>query len=522
MFDELMGYEKAREADPFGQVTQRREHGRGRYRPAHESFDPEAFEVRTISERDAKDFVVTHHYSHSFPSTRLSTGMFKLGRRGRKDRLVGVLTFGTPTSNAAPMKWAQVEDYLEAAELNRLVMLDEVKGEGESWFLRRVVPMAQDYYAGCGSNLKLILSYSDPIMRTDAKGNVVMPGHIGNIYQARGGHFAGRARASRSLMPADGTLISELSLRKVRALDTPQATRTRTRVGQKRKDPATGHAYVLSRLEAAGAPARRRGQSWNDWVDTLFAHPAFRDFRHPGNLTYLWAVGDKRQRRAVEAGFGMSDLDAWLTELRVKNTDLYHKESLLSPKTGRAPDPGLLSGYAHDPERWLKLLMGRRLRRSVKLGDSLRGLTAWLRWVAKMKRKVSHDQIFDWLDANTYPKRPRQRYIAFQRKYERAWSRGNMDRATELAGLMGDLWPTLGMAEQFGLEPPPGLSAVCALPPRGSSNRSRQGSLTLPQLLSRTVCSAPAGSGNRRRQVFDAATKVPWAEEMIGAAEMLL
>lgn len=43
---------------------------RDHYRPAGERFDPAAFGVEVIPERDARAFVVAHHYSGSYPAAR--------------------------------------------------------------------------------------------------------------------------------------------------------------------------------------------------------------------------------------------------------------------------------------------------------------------------------------------------------------------------------------------------------------------------------------------------------------------
>jgi hypothetical protein len=66
------------------------------------------------------------------------------------------------------------------------------------------------------------------------------------------------------------------------------------------------------------------------------------------------------------------------------------------------------------------------------------------------------------------------------------------------------------------------MSAACEIP-TGSRNRPAKGSISLPQLLSQTVCAA-AGSPNRQRRdpVAQAIKKVPWMEEALGTAEMLL
>ena len=48
------------------------------YRPAGEPIDPRRYEVAAIaSDRTAKDFVLPHHYSGSYPAARFRFGLFR-------------------------------------------------------------------------------------------------------------------------------------------------------------------------------------------------------------------------------------------------------------------------------------------------------------------------------------------------------------------------------------------------------------------------------------------------------------
>ena len=53
-------------------------------------------------------------------------------------------------------------------------------GNGESYFV------AQCFKRLARLGIQGVLSFSDPIPRTDLEGRVVMPGHIGTVYQALG------------------------------------------------------------------------------------------------------------------------------------------------------------------------------------------------------------------------------------------------------------------------------------------------------------------------------------------------
>lgn len=51
-----------------------------------------------------------------------------------------------------------------------------------------------------------------------------------------------------------------------------------------------GIDYAVRRLQAYGAPARARGESWSDWTERVVRLPIFRRVRHPGNLAYVFGL----------------------------------------------------------------------------------------------------------------------------------------------------------------------------------------------------------------------------------------
>ena len=58
----------------------------------------------------------------------------------------------------------------DAVELGRLVLLDEVPGNGESWFIARCFELLRR------EGIVGVLSFSDPVPRTTADGRKVLPG----------------------------------------------------------------------------------------------------------------------------------------------------------------------------------------------------------------------------------------------------------------------------------------------------------------------------------------------------------
>ena len=240
-------------------VTQRWLGRRDRYRPAGEVMDPSSYGVELLdSDRLARAFVETHHYSASFPAARLRVGLY------RSTALVGVAVFSVPAQPAAIRCWTGTD---AGVELGRFVLLDDVPGNGESWFLARAFRLLRSELP----DVRTVLSYSDPFPRQRADGSVLTPGHVGVIYQAHNGRFVGRARAETLWLDRDGRTVSRRALSKLRH-------------GER------GEAHVYRRLVELGAPTRRHGEDPSAYVDRALADGPFRRVRHPGNLAYAWAL----------------------------------------------------------------------------------------------------------------------------------------------------------------------------------------------------------------------------------------
>ena len=152
-------------------VTHRWRPGRASYLPRREVIRPSEFEVaRLTTDSEAKKFIVSHHYSCSYPAARRRFGLYRSGR------LVGCAVFSNPTNNKTLTKVFDLEPIL-LIELGRLVLLDEVAANGESWFVSRCF----DYLRREG--MVGVVSFSDPVPRTTTKGESVAPGHIGEIIE---------------------------------------------------------------------------------------------------------------------------------------------------------------------------------------------------------------------------------------------------------------------------------------------------------------------------------------------------
>ena len=241
---------------------------RDSYRPAGEPIDPTRYGVEVVQERDARRFVVAHHYSGSFVAARLSVVLYR-ARAWITPELVGVAVFSVPAGPTVLARWF---GDTPAVELGRLVLLDDVPANGETWFvarafraLRRALP-----------DVRGVLSFSDPMQRVSRDGRVVVPGHIGTIYQALNGAHLGRSTPRTLILAPDSSVLSERALSKLRTGD-------------------RGADYTYDLLRRWGAPGRRLNEPGADYVRRALAdHETFRRVRHPGNLAYGWRLDKAR------------------------------------------------------------------------------------------------------------------------------------------------------------------------------------------------------------------------------------
>lgn len=233
-------------------VCQRWRQRRDAYRPAGEVIDPQRYDVVTLQRADAKAFVLAHHYAASFPAARFCVGLFRSGE------LVGVFALSHPASEAA-LDVLLPEGGDGRAELGRLVLRDDVPANGESYFVARAFELARR------EGFTAICSRADPAF-----------GHVGTVYQATNGVYLGQARRRTRRVFADGSVLSDRVLSKLRAKE-------------------DGWERERDKLVARGAPPPRRGQLWARWVKV--ARDALTTpVRHPGTHCYAWAL-DRALRR---------------------------------------------------------------------------------------------------------------------------------------------------------------------------------------------------------------------------------
>lgn len=240
-----------------------------------ERIDPSEYGVEILGDREAKRFVVDHHYSGSYPAARLAVGLMR--KTGIEPaRLVGVCVFGVPMNQKSVPRYLGLAPN-DGVELSRLVLLDEVLHSGESWFVARALSLLRTEKPGVTG----VISYADPTERRDAAGNVFKCSHWGYIYQALSFGYAGKGTARTLLLSRSGQVVSQRALSKIR-------------------NEEQGFDYACRQLVELGAPERDFLEEPRAWVDRAIASDAFLKLKHSGNHVYLRGL-DRSTRRHVES-----------------------------------------------------------------------------------------------------------------------------------------------------------------------------------------------------------------------------
>ncbi len=261
-------------------------------------FNPLDHEVSACdgkgSDKLVKAFIEQHHYSGSYPAARE-----RILLHHKSGALVGAAVFSHPASEAVlePLPCER----LEGVELGRFVLLDNVAGHGESWFFARAREILRT------RGYKALLSYSDPMPRRTLAGELVLPGHVGRIYQASNAVYAGRSGNELHVLKPDGRIFSPRSMSKIRKWE---------RGAQKCVDELVAiGATPPTKRDLADRDARRAWM-WREIFVTC------RRLRHNGNHSYLWAL-DKRLRRDIEK---MAAVDA--DGMRIKYPKMVDAEAV--------------------------------------------------------------------------------------------------------------------------------------------------------------------------------------------------
>jgi hypothetical protein len=246
------------------------------YRPAREVIRTSEYDIAAITgsggDTIARDFVEQHHYSGSYPSALERFGLYRRGE------LAGVVVFSYPTNDLALTNFfPELKVGVESMELGRLVLLDEVGANAESYFVARCFEQLR------AIGVRGIRSDSDPVARATADGRVVTPGHVGTVYQALNGRYVGLGTARTLYILPDGTALSARAMQKIRKAEK----------GWRAAAAALSRAVDAEAIDAAADAGARRA-----WL--LAATKQLRRIRHPGNHRYLWSL-DRRVRMSLPA-----------------------------------------------------------------------------------------------------------------------------------------------------------------------------------------------------------------------------
>lgn len=233
-------------------MNQRWRNRRSLYRVPDEVIRTQEYEIVMMpTEGEVRELIATHHYLRTLPPSRFRFALY------RRESLVGAAVFTYPTNDRTISKIFGC-DPIEGVELGRLILLDEVPGNGESWFvgecLRR---LKREGLAG-------VVSFSDPAPRVASDGTLVTPGHIGTVYQALNAVYLGRSAARILRLLPDGAALSDRTLQKLRA-----------------GEPGT--KAIREVLGVAGVDLNR--ERLNQVV-----REKTRPLKHPGNHRYAWAL----------------------------------------------------------------------------------------------------------------------------------------------------------------------------------------------------------------------------------------
>jgi hypothetical protein len=252
------------------ETVQRWTLGREHRRPAGEVIRASEYDVAPITGAVARAFVETHHYSRTCSPPAHPFGLHHRGA------LVGAAVFGPPASMNAHRAVFPSLAIDQAVTLGRLVLLDSVPGNGESWFVARCFDLLR------AKDIVAVESCADPQPRTTIDGHRVHRGHVGTIYCALNGRHVGRTNAASLHLLPDGSVLSNRAQGKIARRELNNA----------------GPAAQLVRFGADPLPAEAPAEVALTWL-RLWRARLTRPMRHRGNFRYVWALS-KRYRCEIE------------------------------------------------------------------------------------------------------------------------------------------------------------------------------------------------------------------------------
>lgn len=144
------------------------------------------YEVKRISCKQAKDYIIKNHYSHGCHNAPSPCyGLFD------KEELIGVLMFATPCSENVRASVFGEKYKNCVTELHRLHILDVTPKNTESWFISRCLKLLKQDKP----QIKAVISFSD-----------LTAGHSGVIYQATNAYRVGQTGRAMFYLDETGRL----------------------------------------------------------------------------------------------------------------------------------------------------------------------------------------------------------------------------------------------------------------------------------------------------------------------------
>lgn len=144
------------------------------------------FQVRAVDFDDGKAFVMEHHYAKG-----MHNGPTALYGLWQGSLLVGVSAFATPVSEAVRSSVFGVQHKERITELHRVVLLDEIGHNAESFFVAQSLQAIKNDRPDIWG----VISFADTTY-----------GHVGTIYQAVNAYWCGMAKGSTAYRDQTGRI----------------------------------------------------------------------------------------------------------------------------------------------------------------------------------------------------------------------------------------------------------------------------------------------------------------------------
>jgi hypothetical protein len=247
-------------------------------------FNQDDYDVVALERAPALAFVTTHHYSGAFSSAVLRFGLIERSI----DELVGVCVYGNSMGpHVLLAAFPKLIPSEQSLELSRLVLLDRVPANAESWFVAQTFDVLDE------AGVRGVVMYSDPNERVTPAG-LIMPGHLGIVYQALSLRYVGESRSRFEDHLPDRTVLPERTTSKVRGLERGARGAVRRLVQLGADDPGD-----LSRM-----PKDERVM----WLEHAKHQAGVQHVKRLGKYRYLGATGTPLQRKRTMRGVDLPDL----------------------------------------------------------------------------------------------------------------------------------------------------------------------------------------------------------------------